>query len=81
MLKCKIFIKVGESLIHVLATMYHHIEYFFLLPDINECEEDKTLCSGDKQHCENNDGSYACVCEEGFILDSENNCIPKPKGR
>lgn len=47
--------------------------------DINECEEDKSLCTGDKQHCENKDGTYECVCEEGFILDSENICIPKPK--
>ena len=53
----------------------------FVILDINECEEDKTLCTGERQHCENNDGSYECICETGYVLDVENNCIPKPKGK
>ena len=57
-----------------------NLRYIFSITDIDECEEDKTLCSGEKQHCENKDGSYACICEKGFILDSESTCIPKPKG-
>ena len=57
------------------------LRYNFLILDINECEEDKTLCTGERQHCENNDGSYECICETGYVLDVENNCIPKPKGK
>ena len=52
-----------------------------LLIDINECELDKTLCTGEKQSCENIDGSYECKCEGDLIYDvGSQTCIPKPKG-
>ncbi|KAL4226739.1 Cysteine-rich with EGF-like domain protein 2 [Mactra antiquata] len=48
--------------------------------DINECEEDTTLCSGDKQTCNNVDGSYECQCDDNLLYDIDSKtCIPKPK--
>ncbi|XP_045166487.2 cysteine-rich with EGF-like domain protein 2 isoform X2 [Mercenaria mercenaria] len=48
--------------------------------DVNECEVDKTLCSGEKQSCENTEGSYKCKCEGDLIYEAgSQTCIPKPK--
>ncbi|XP_052779223.1 cysteine-rich with EGF-like domain protein 2 isoform X1 [Mya arenaria] len=48
--------------------------------DINECTEDTTLCSGEKQSCHNTDGSYECKCEDNMIYEEGGKiCIPKPK--
>ncbi|KAH3881180.1 cysteine-rich with EGF-like domain protein 2 isoform X2 [Dreissena polymorpha] len=48
--------------------------------DLNECTEDPTLCTGDKQTCVNTDGSYECKCEDDMIYDQGSKlCIPKPK--
>ena len=53
----------------------------FYIVDIDECIEDASLCTGDKQSCKNTDGSYTCACEGDNIYDPESQlCIPKPKG-
>ncbi|VDM97277.1 unnamed protein product [Thelazia callipaeda] len=41
--------------------------------DINECESENR-CSGKHMKCHNLEGSYECVCEEGFVIDSKGNC-------
>lgn len=33
-------------------------------PDVDECET--VVCPGENQQCENTDGSYRCVCAEGY---------------
>ncbi|KAH0620502.1 hypothetical protein JD844_021026 [Phrynosoma platyrhinos] len=38
---------------------------FSLVPDIDECE--KNPCDG-KGHCNNNEGSYSCLCFSGYTL-------------
>ena len=40
----------------------------FLVVDINECN-DENKCD---QKCENEDGSYSCSCEPGFMLLPDN---------
>ena len=39
-----------------------------LSPDINECNIATNPC---KQHCINNDGSFVCECNNGYILDAD----------
>lgn len=34
--------------------------------DLNECREGTSDC---EQICENNAGSYTCICDQGYILD------------
>jgi len=54
--------------------------HFYVL-DIDECAEDQTLCTGDKQSCKNVDGDYHCKCEDKYLYEGESKtCIPKPKG-
>ena len=40
--------------------------------DVNECKEGFDECSSD-EFCQNTDGSYWCMCEDGFWLDPEGN--------
>ena len=42
------------------------LKIFTLSLDVNECE---TLNGGCEHLCKNNNGSYACECNEGFFLD------------
>ena len=45
-----------------------------LILDINECNTGKHHC-GDGI-CQNTDGSYSCICPEGYtIIDSGKRCI------
>lgn len=37
-----------------------------LFSDINECAEDNRLCEPGR--CINEEGSYHCVCPEGYML-------------
>ena len=49
------------------------MKFFFLLfLDINECEDTTmTLCANGM--CVNNDGSYTCTCDGGFMANTEQN--------
>ncbi len=45
--------------------------------DINECEMFDNLCVFGR--CENKEGSFQCVCQPGYILDSSGgNCTGIP---
>ena len=41
----------------------------YTLLDIDECATDNGGCD---HTCVNNDGSYYCQCNEGYILDDDN---------
>ncbi|XP_062579994.1 protein eyes shut homolog, partial [Saccostrea cucullata] len=41
--------------------------------DINECNNTVSPCPGSNETCINNDGSYTCVCKDGF-QNSTNGC-------
>ena len=41
---------------------------FLFLPDIDECVEGTDNCS---QNCNNTIGSYQCLCDRGYLLDSD----------
>lgn len=44
--------------------------------DINECEVDRGIC-GPNAKCMNTDGSYHCICKQGFNRDTFNRgCLP-----
>ena len=48
---------------HLLLLLYH--------TDIDECAE--SPCD---QECSNSDGGFECVCEEGYVLDTdERSCL------
>uniref|UniRef100_A0AAV2K8A4 Thrombomodulin n=1 Tax=Knipowitschia caucasica TaxID=637954 RepID=A0AAV2K8A4_KNICA len=34
--------------------------------DVNECLENATLCSGPGEECENDEGSYKCICKDEY---------------
>lgn len=36
--------------------------------DLDECSEDRTLCSGEGEACENKEGTYECTCQEDYDL-------------
>ena len=38
--------------------------YFVIFPDLDECREDKGVCSGGK--CSNTPGGYTCICGTGL---------------
>ena len=37
--------------------------------DVNECagEAEEPVCTGANEACENTDGSYRCICAEGYV--------------
>lgn len=51
--------------------MYFFFKYWglFSIPDINECER-PGLC-GPHGECLNTDGSFHCVCEQGFSISAD----------
>ena len=38
------------------------------MSDIDECDEETHQCT---QNCMNSNGSYACTCNSGFIIDAD----------
>lgn len=48
--------------------------FFYLFVDINECLLDTDLCPNGR--CENLHGTYKCICNPGYEVDSTGkNCI------
>ena len=41
------------------------IKWLFYFVDINECGGERDNCDGNAT-CHNTDGSFSCVCNEGF---------------
>ena len=54
--------------------------------DVNECEDDATICGGDEAgFCFNSAGEYECVCNSGFHLVNKtcvdvNECVTETCG-
>ena len=49
--------------------MFHILQtHEFFNADIDECSEDTDNCN---QTCTNTEGSFTCVCDDGYILDSD----------
>lgn len=47
--------------------------------DANECL-DENVCTGEHIKCNNTEGSYECICEEGFVKGSDGVCEIDVKG-
>lgn len=43
--------------------------------DVDECSEDRTLCSGEGEECENTEGSYECVCQDDYEFRDGYGCL------
>lgn len=39
---------------------------FKSLPDVDECSLSEPVCTKEHQECVNNQGSYTCICFEGY---------------
>ena len=50
------------------------ITFFYSHTDINECIENKTLCSNEVENCANTLGSYMCICVTGYSMSSNGTC-------
>lgn len=37
--------------------------------DVDECSQDRVLCS--QGRCENTDGSFLCICQEGYMANEQ----------
>ena len=53
-----------------------NIYFNLLISDINECDEGKFVCS-QNEICQNNDGSYDCICNPGYERSKDLGCIGK----
>lgn len=51
----------------------------FDFTDTNECLNENQ-CTGEHIKCNNIEGSYECICEEGFVKDSNGVCEIDVKG-
>lgn len=50
-----------------------HLGLLLALPqDVDECETE--VCPGENEQCENTEGSYRCVCAEGYTR-NEGICV------
>lgn len=46
----------------------------YMLTDINECVLNTTIC-GSNEYCENNNGSYSCICQRGYDINENEECM------
>ena len=50
------------------------MQFFYSHIDVNECRENKTLCSNKVEYCVNTLGSYMCVCVAGYSMNANGTC-------
>ena len=50
------------------------MQFFYSHTDVNECRENKTLCSNKVEYCVNTLGSYVCVCVAGYSMNANGTC-------
>ena len=51
--------------------------YDCFFSDVNECELNLDTCPKVVSHCVNNNGSYSCMCNEGYEMNSSQMCVGK----
>ena len=54
--------------ISIFSNTYSYVVF----ADINECREDSSICA---HQCLNTRGSYECICNRGFRLSADNQCV------
>ena len=62
---------------HIITgcTIGYYFQFFSCCcPDVNECEVMNGMC---QQLCEDNDGSYDCLCEDGYVQSEVNPLLCK----
>ena len=67
-LSCVLVVQAILWLMMILAVMVNCVHIFANnvdLLDVDECSEDTHVCA---QTCTNNNGSFLCSCDTGFIL-------------
>lgn len=60
------------------------INFSYEITDFNECENDPNLCNKENMQCLNKNGSYECICSDGYKISNEcaandNECIKNQK--
>ena len=55
-----------------ISGFIHVFDIFFLLADIDECEDDNGGCP---QRCVNQPGAYSCQCAQGFHRADNGSCV------
>lgn len=58
----------------VLLMLYHGMLYNNYYLDIDECALNISGCN---QNCSNTEGSYNCICYDGYYLDDPVTCLGK----
>ena len=60
------------SLLHLAFPELLTSNTFYFSIDIRECDEDPLLCGGGLvADCRNIEGSFECICHNGYVLDPE----------
>ena len=57
---------------NLLGISLHENSFYAYISDVDECEEDASLCQNGR--CINTPGSFKCDCPSGFNLSSEYKC-------
>lgn len=53
--------------------LLHFSHYYFANKDINECLASMNPCD-ENSRCQNNNGSFSCICDSGFTGDGLRDC-------
>ena len=59
-----------------VQTVFSNVSMLFS-PDVDECKMVPAKCSDQTSDCVNTDGSYSCVCKNGFKKASNGTCVRK----
>ncbi|KAI2806541.1 hypothetical protein BLOT_008498, partial [Blomia tropicalis] len=70
---CSMENKTAASLIQSCPNGYYLEPEHNTCEDVDECIDDYSLCSG--QQCINTEGSYNCLCSQGYWLKDHRYCI------
>ena len=63
-----LIIIISDIIITPLNFCYH---WNFAKLDVDECSADPSPCDATNGDCTNNDGSYTCSCDDGYMLNGD----------
>ena len=61
-----------------MVLLYYYNQRRPTISDVDECFQDEDACSGANEECVNEQGTYSCECQSGYVK-KDGVCVKKGK--